>query len=218
MIDYRSFRLSKLNTPEFSHLKLLLFWPLYGLCFLLLERFLPLNFHPIECALDAKIPFCEWFLPAYWYWFVYLIGMIVYLLLTDREGFRLNAWYIIITYTLTLCVYVIYPSCQNLRPETFLRDNWCTRMVGFLYDFDTNTNVCPSIHVIGSMASMFAGLHDRRMQTVGWRVFLIVSCLLICASTVFLKQHSLIDVIAGAALSLAAYPLVYRTGIFKKEK
>lgn len=31
--DYRQFRLRKLNTPEFSHIKLLLFWPVFGLAF-----------------------------------------------------------------------------------------------------------------------------------------------------------------------------------------
>ena len=128
MIDYRAFRLSKLNTPEFSHLKLLLFWPFYGLCFLLLERFLPLNFHPIECALDAFIPFCEYFVPVYYYWFIYQIGMILYLLLTDREGFRLNGWFVILTYSVTLLVYVIYPSCQNLRPAAFPRDR-CSSVI-----------------------------------------------------------------------------------------
>lgn len=34
--DYRQFRLRKLNTPEFSHIKLLLFWPVFGLAFLAL--------------------------------------------------------------------------------------------------------------------------------------------------------------------------------------
>ena len=216
MIDYRAFRLSKLNTPEFSHLKLLLFWPFYGLCFLLLERFLPLNFHPIECALDAFIPFCEYFVPVYYYWFIYQIGMILYLLLTDREGFRLNGWFVILTYSVTLLVYVIYPSCQNLRPAAFPRDNLCSRIVGMLYAFDTNTNVCPSIHVIGSMGTMFAGLHDKRMQTTAWRVYWIAACILICASTVFLKQHSIIDVIAGLALSAAVYLIVYHTCLFRR--
>ncbi len=216
MIDYRSFRLSKLNTPEFSHLKLLLFWPFYGLCFLLLERFLPLNFHPIECALDAFIPFCEYFVPVYYYWFIYQIGMILYLLLTDREGFRLNSWFVILTYSVTLLVYVIYPSCQNLRPAVFPRDNLCSRIVGMLYAFDTNTNVCPSVHVIGSMGTMFAGLHDKRMQTTAWRVYWIAACVLICASTVFLKQHSIIDVIAGLALSAAVYLIVYHTRLFRR--
>ena len=45
MTDYRRFRLSKLNDPEFSHLKLLLYWPIYGLVFLPLERFLHLDYH-----------------------------------------------------------------------------------------------------------------------------------------------------------------------------
>ena len=30
-VDYRQFRFKKMNTPEFSHVKLLLFWPFFGL-------------------------------------------------------------------------------------------------------------------------------------------------------------------------------------------
>ena len=59
MIDYRPFRLSRLNTPEFSHLKLLLFWPFYGLCFLLLERFVPAGSGAAEkCALPRPETVC----------------------------------------------------------------------------------------------------------------------------------------------------------------
>lgn len=32
-VDYRKFRFSKLSTPEFSHVWLLLFWPVFGLGF-----------------------------------------------------------------------------------------------------------------------------------------------------------------------------------------
>ena len=38
LVDYRQFRFSKLNTPEFEHLKYLLFWPVYGLLLLTVER------------------------------------------------------------------------------------------------------------------------------------------------------------------------------------
>ena len=38
-MDYRNFRLSKLNTDEFRHVKLLLFWPLFGIMFSFVERF-----------------------------------------------------------------------------------------------------------------------------------------------------------------------------------
>ena len=217
MIDYRSFTLKKLNTPEFSHLKLLLFWPFYGLAFLSWERFFSLDYHPVHCALDDKIPFCEFFLIAYLFWFVYLIGMIAYLLFTDREGFRKNAWFIIITYSVTMLIYLIYPTCQNLRPDSFARDNLFVDVVRFLYVFDTNTNVCPSIHVIGSLATLFASFHDARFKKPVWQICLFIpGCVLICLSTVFLKQHSVIDIFAALPLSLVAYWLVYHTKLFDK--
>ena len=50
LVDYRGFRLSKLNTPEFSHLLLLLFWPVYGLVFYTLERGITTNYHVVLSA------------------------------------------------------------------------------------------------------------------------------------------------------------------------
>lgn len=61
MVDYRKLRPGNLNSPEFKHLLLLLYWPIYGAVFWLLERGLSLNYHAVEADLDAKIPFCEFF-------------------------------------------------------------------------------------------------------------------------------------------------------------
>ena len=47
MVNYKSFRLNKINTPEFEHVKLLLFWPFFGLAFLTLERFLKLDYDSV---------------------------------------------------------------------------------------------------------------------------------------------------------------------------
>ena len=65
------------------------------------------------------------------------------------------------------------------------------------YAFDTNTNVCPSIHVIGAVACLAAGWHSRRFGTPLWRAVFTVITVLICLSTVFLKQHSAPDVFAA---------------------
>ncbi len=43
VVDYRKLRLSNLNSPEFSHLKMLLYWPLYGFLFLFVERLSPID-------------------------------------------------------------------------------------------------------------------------------------------------------------------------------
>lgn len=210
MTDYRKFRLNKLGDPTFSHLKLLLYWPVYGLIFLTLERFLHLNYHTIYTPLDDLIPFCEYFVFAYLYWFVFLIGMHIYLLLFDTEGFRKFMWFIILTYTATCVIYLVYPSQQELRPDTFARDNVLTRFMTWFYTFDTNTNVCPSLHVIGSLAVLAAAWNTPRFATLLWRTAFTIQAVLISISTVFLKQHSLLDIPPAVILSAIAYWLVYK--------
>ena len=43
-----------------------------------------------------------------------------------------------------------------------------------------------------------------------WRLGFLTMAVLISLSTVFLKQHSVLDVLAGLAVCAAAYPLIYR--------
>ena len=201
MIDYRKFRLSKLNDPEFSHLKLLLFWPVFGLVFLIEERILHLNYTPMHCALDDKIPFCEFFLIPYLFWFVFLAGMGIYSFFFDIPAFRRFMRFIIVTYTITSVIYLLFPTMQTLRPMAFERDNVLTRFMAHYYAFDTNTNVCPSLHVIGSFAVLCASWKSRAFGTPAWRVAFSATAVLISVSTVFLKQHSALDIPPALAVS-----------------
>ena len=197
-VDYRRFRFSRLNAPEFRPLKLLLFWPRFGLAFLWLERFPPVEYYyPVRCALDDLIPFCEIFLIPYLFWFVYLIGMHVYTLLYDVRGFRRLMWYVIVSYSVTMLIYLVWPTCQELRPETFLRDNVLTRFIAAFYLFDTHTNVTPSLHVIGSAAVWYASRHTEKFRSAGWQVAFGAAAVLISLSTVFMKQHSAVDILAA---------------------
>lgn len=170
-VDYRQFRFSKLNTPEFSHVWLLLYWPLFGLGFSYVERFYPVaHYINMHCALDDLIPFNEWFLIPYMFWFVYLIGAVAYTFFFDVPGFRRMMRFVMITYSVTLIIYFLFPTCQMLRPEVFPRDNALTRFIAGFYVFDTNTNVCPSLHVIGSMAAFFAFWYAPIFSKRGWRI------------------------------------------------
>ena len=209
MVDYRKLRPSNITYPEFRHLLLLLYWPIYGLTFLILERGLTLSYNTVESALDAKIPFCEYFVPAYYFWFVFLIGIHVYTGFFDIPAFKKLMYFIIITYTVTSVIYILYPTKQELRPAEFARDNIFVMIVKGLYDFDTNTNVCPSLHVIGSFAVLFTSWHCRRFRTFWWQLGFISATVLICLSTVFLKQHSIIDIWAALAVCAVAYPFAY---------
>ena len=219
MTDYRKIRFNNLNTPEFRHVWLLLFWPAFGLLFTLLERGgITSGFHPVYCALDGMIPFCEYFLPLYLYWFVFLPFMLVYTFLFDVPAFRRMMYFIMVTYIITVTVYFIYPTCQNLRPAEFQRDNIFTRFLAWFYVYDTNTNVCPSIHVIGSFAAMNAAWDTKKFQTRGWRWFFALSAVLISISTVFVKQHSVLDVLWALPVCAAGVLTVYMPKIRKREK
>lgn len=210
LIDYRAFRLHKLNTPEFSHLKYLLFWPVYGVMFATVERgWIRDSYTPIHCALDDAIPFCELFLLPYLFWFVYLIGVIAYTLLCDARAFRRMMKFIILSYSVAILAYILFPNCQELRPEGFARDNVLTRFIAHFYQFDTNTNVCPSIHVIGSVAAMLGAWDSRHFGSAGWRAAFAVAAALISVSTVFIKQHSVLDVAAAIPVCVLAYLFAY---------
>ena len=208
--DYRKLRFNNITSPQYSHLLYLLFWPIWGVIFALLEGRENIEYHVVECDLDAWIPFCEFFVIPYLFWFAFLAGMLLYGLFFDVETFRKMSQFIIITYMTTALIYVIWPSQQLLRPVSFDRQNLFTSIMGHFYAFDTNTNVCPSLHVIGSMAALFAGWHSRYFRKWSWRIPFIMITILICLSTVFLKQHSLLDIPPALVISFAAYLLVYK--------
>ncbi len=205
MVDYRKFRLRRLNTPAFSHLKFLFYWPVFGILFSALERlWIRESYYPMYCSWDDLIPFCELFLIPYLFWFVFLVGIHVYTLLFDLQAFRRLMVFIIVSYSITLLVYILFPNCQELRPMTFERDNILTRFMAGYYAFDTNTNVCPSLHVIGSVAVVVGAWNSRHFSAVGWRVAFSVTAFCIAISTVFLKQHSVLDILAAIPVCAVA--------------
>lgn len=211
LVDYRKLRWSNINSEQYKHLKLLLYWPVYGLLFLFVERFYQVDFYyPMYCPLDDLIPFCEWFLIPYLFWFVYLVGMHLFALLYDVDAFKLMMKYIILTYSAAIIIYLIWPTCQQLRPASFERDNILTRFIAAFYQFDTNTNVCPSIHVIGSLAVMEAALWSKVIRSKGIKTTFVIVAILICISTVFMKQHSVLDILAALPICLTGHILYFR--------
>lgn len=198
-------------------LLLLLYWPLYLVMFFFVERFYPVeHYHVMHCALDDMIPFNEFFLIPYLFWFIFLAGMVAYTLWREPAAFTRMMRFIILTYTTAIVIYLLFPTCQELRPVVFERDNVFTRFLFYFYQFDTNTNVCPSVHVIGSFAVVFAAWDTERFSTPMWKAVYLLIALLICVSTLFLKQHSILDMLAAIPICAVGYVLVYRAKLQKR--
>ena len=209
VVDYREFRLSRLNEPRFRHLKLLGGWLVYFALYFITENLIPASrCHVIHCALDDAIPFREGFAVFYCYWYVLLVVSLGYFLLYDVRSFKRLQVYIMITQAVAMTAYILYPSIQLLRPDSFERDNALTRLMAFIYAFDTPTGVCPSLHVAYSMGIASAWCHKR--DTVwGWKALAVLSAVVIAASTAFVKQHSVVDILMAVPVGLLAEMQVF---------
>ena len=204
VVDYREFRFSRLNEPRFSHLKLLGGWIAYFTLYFITENLIPLErCHVVHCALDDLIPFNEYFALVYVSWYALVFGSLLFTLLYDVESFKRLQIFLICTQLTAMAVYILWPSCQNLRPEVFPRDNLLTRLMAFIYSFDTNTGVCPSLHVAYTVGICSVAWKSRSFPLWG-KVALLVMTLLVSLAVCFVKQHSAVDVFAALPLCLFA--------------
>lgn len=197
---------------KYKHSWVLLYFFIYMIWFFALEKSVTTNYTPIHIKLDNYIPFNEWFVIPYFLWFFYIFITIAFFFFTSTEDFYKICAFLFIGMTICLIIYTIWPNGQNLRPDLTQigRDNILIRMVATLYSTDTSTNVFPSIHVFNSIGAHIA-IHRsetlKKYKWVQWASFILM--ILICLSTMFLKQHSAFDSIGAIALSLVMYLFVY---------
>lgn len=180
--------------------------------FLYLEQHVTTDFHLIHVGLDDKIPFIEYFIVPYLLWFAYIAVTIGYFMFfAEKSEFYRLVTLLFGGMTIFLIVSTIYPNGLNLRPDTFVRDNVFVDMVKALYATDTSTNVLPSIHVYNSIGAYLAISHNAALRKHKWlQASALTLTILIVLSTMFLKQHSVVDVVTGCAMASIMYFLVYK--------
>lgn len=184
--------------------------PIYLAMFFTIEHFITDNYWATQTSLDAKIPFCEWFIFPYVSWSPLLVVLGLYLILKDGEGFRRYMWFIMVTFTTAVVFCILIPNGQDLRPAVMEHHNAATWLVEYTYSIDTNTNVFPSVHVLGVIAAVSSVWETPGLRKTGWRWAATVYGLVIIASTLLVKQHALLDVLAAIPWGLASYWIVYR--------
>ena len=213
--DYKSFRLRRIGEPQFRHALLLLGWVWYFIMYMITENLIPIErCTPIHCWLDDVIPFNELFLIPYVLWYALIVVTLAYYFFFDIPRFKQVQIFILITQIIAMTCYVLFPSRQDLRPETFARDNFLTRLMAFIYSFDTSTGVCPSLHVAYSVGIASVCVKDRQ-ATKRWKIFIVFMAVMISLSVMFVKQHSSVDVFWAIPLSILAEILTFHV-VFRK--
>lgn len=193
----------------YQHVWYVLLIALYLFCFFLAERLVVDAYWVSYLPADDLIPFCEWFVIPYVLWYPFLVLPGVYLLLRDVSGFKQYILYIFVSFMSCILFCILFPNGQNLRPESFPRENILTGLVAALYQADTNTNVLPSMHVLGCMAVVIAVFRSEKLRRPLLCTATVLLALLIVISTVFIKQHSLLDLLVAIPWGFAAFWAVY---------
>ena len=209
VVDYREFRLSRVTEPRYRHLLLLLGWLAYFALYFLTENLIPLEkCHVVHIALDDAIPFCEYFVIPYTLWYVLIAGSLIYFMLYHVQGFCKLQTFIMITQAAAMLVYILWPSRQDLRPEVFPRENLFTWIISIIYNFDTPSGVCPSLHVAYSIGIASVWCKEKDVS-LGFKAFIVTFVCVICVSTAFIKQHSVVDIFAALPVGLLAELILY---------
>ncbi|MBQ0125977.1 MAG: phosphatase PAP2 family protein [Clostridiales bacterium] len=163
--------------------------------------------------IDDFIPFFEWAIFAYMLWFPLLVVTGLYLLFTNGKAFRRYMLFMAIGFMASVVICLVFPNGTGLdfRPdlETLGRSNIATFLCSAIYSADTCTNVIPSIHVVGAIM-VLGGFYDSNLSGKKWLAALEwILNVLVIVSTVLVKQHAFIDVVAGLVLGIVDYIIVY---------
>lgn len=196
---------------KYRHAWVFLYTFIYLPWYMYLEITITHEYHVLHTWVDDIIPFNEYFIIPYFIWFIYVASVLIFFFFKDVDEFYRFGLYLALGMSISLFICQIFPNGTDLRPVNLdPNKNIFTHLVAFIYKTDTNTNVFPSIHVFNSIATHVAILRSRffynNMKVKAISFIIMIS---ICLSTLFLKQHSFLDVVGATILSYVIYQLIY---------
>jgi membrane-associated phospholipid phosphatase len=196
-------------------LPVIIYAPIYLFCFFYIEKHTFSHYAVIHTVVDDYIPFLEVFIIPYYIWFAYVSLVLVFFLVSfDVEDYYKNFYFLATGMTIFIIISCLFPNMHQLRPAVMPRDNIFTDMVKLIYASDTPANLWPSIHVYNSLGAMIAVHHSRRFNKTGKIISDIIGVSIIL-STVFVKQHSVYDVVTGIIMAIIFYILFYHTSLLE---
>jgi membrane-associated phospholipid phosphatase len=151
--------------------------------------------------LDAAIPFLPWTLPVYGSFYVLVLAAAWGCGAEEFVGLMAA---LLLANVLCYAGFVLLPSAYP-RPElSVLAGTRWYEPFRSMWGSDKPGNTFPSLHVaITFVLALRLRLRRAGALWLGW-------ALLVCASTLTVKQHYLADVVGGIAVALAAHALAFR--------
>ncbi len=162
------------------------------------------TFHHLQLPFEAQIPFHPIFIFGYMSLFL-IIGS-TYVLIQDLDFFKktVKAFYIIVT--IHFICFLVFPVEYTLRPDINPQESWMHLVVHFYYWVDLPYNCFPSLHISNAF---MCELILRRYHKPYGKLFMPLA-VLVCISTIIVKQHYIVDLLAGLPVAYLVYRWVWR--------
>lgn len=162
------------------------------------------GFHFIHTAVDDMIPVVEAFIIPYALWLPYLVVGMIAIAIYSRPISRKTSYMLMAGMTLFIIISLAYPNALDLRAAIPDRQNIFMDMINYLHQIDTPTDVLPSLHVYDAIV-VAAGIHLTFKDKKALLIASDILAFLIVLSTMFIKQHSIIDVISAFIIFIPVF-------------
>lgn len=193
------------NLRNIAALSLLLSIPLLNIFYGILnhgER----GAYSLVTDLDRGIPFLKIFIIPYVIWYGFLLGALIYFFLKDRRAYFQTL--LALNMGILIC-YGVYFFYQTTVPRPLIAgEDILSRMVAWVYAADQPFNCFPSIHSLTSYL-MFKGIRSSCIKNRLNQTVILCLAFTIIISTLFVKQHTLLDAIAAIFLGDVLFNLVH---------
>lgn len=168
--------------------------------------------YDITIYLDKFIPFNEWFIIPYVFWYVYTFGALLILAYTDYKTYYKLLFSIVTGMMICFIVYYFFPTTVP-RPNV-PGTNLLQKMVLIIYGNDKPYNCFPSIHMMDTLLiTLFVFKHNRNLIL---KISSAVICVSIYLSTWFVKQHSILDAVASTILAIILFLVFENEYVIRK--
>lgn len=157
----------------------------------------------LSLTLDKEIPYVSAFIFPYIYWYAFIFLGLVFILSKDRKRYLRSLMVIYISMCICYLFYYFYPV-EISRP-IISNNTLPNRLVNLIYEADRPFNCFPSIHVLNTYIIMrFTKVKDNK----SWFIYTSIIGILIILSTLFIKQHFILD---GVAAIIIAEIVIFAT-------
>ena len=153
------------------------------------------------------IPVVEVLIIPYMLWLPYLVAGMIAIAIYSRPVSRKTSYMLMTGMTLFIIISLVYPNALELRAAIPDRQNVFMDLISYLHDIDTPTDVLPSLHVYDAIV-VAAGLHLTFKDKKALLIASDILALLIVLSTMFIKQHSIIDVISAFVIFIPVFIVI----------